>query len=228
MENTHVITKANPVPCARLKQLTFSYRDFAGKLHEDGQIVVLDVAAEQVQAIFKDLLAAGFPIEQARPLEAYQADDEASMATNNTSAFNGRAMTGGSNWSKHAYGAAIDINPVQNPFISNSKGKQNVLPAAGSQYLLRAPVRPGMAEAVLDIFFRHGFMIWGGYWKQPVDYQHFEIGSRAYIAHLLALPLKTAQAELQAYGDTYVQCISQNTAESKAVRQKNCSQEARK
>lgn len=224
MQDSKVISAENPVKCERLMQVSFSYRDFEGHRHDDGKLVVLDVVAPHVQAIFNALLQRGFPLRKAIPLEAYQGDDEASMADNNTSAFNGRPMTGGSAWSKHAYGVAIDINPLQNPYIGKDAGKQIVVlpPAARGQYQSRTPVRPGMAEEVQDIFFSHGFMIWGGNWKQPIDYQHFEIGSRDLIARLLSLPLPEARREFSSYADTYASCMSDDAIANPAVRRKAC------
>lgn len=211
MQQHDTISSANPVPCTRLMQVTFSYVDFAGRRHDDGRVVVLDAIAPQVQAIFDALLARGFPIQQARPLEDYDGDDEAAMRANNTSAFNGRPITGGGGWSKHAYGVAIDINPRQNPYLSKPAGKAPILlpPDAGA-YRTRTPLRAGMAESVRDIFFRHGFLIWGGHWRQPIDYQHFEIGSRQLINELLALSPSAAQAAFRSYAMSYTNCLAAN------------------
>ncbi|WP_408168021.1 M15 family metallopeptidase [Herbaspirillum rhizosphaerae] len=224
MQQNKVLSTENPVKCERLMQVSFAYQDFEGRRHDDGRLVVLDVVAPQVQAIFNALLQRGFPLQKARSLEAYQGDDEASMSDNNTSAFNGRPMTGGSTWSKHAYGVAIDINPLQNPYISKDTDKQVVVlpPSARGQYQSRVPVRAGMAEEVRDIFFRHGFMIWGGNWKQPIDYQHFEIGSRDFIAHLLSLPLQQARREFSSYAATYATCMSDSAIANLAIRGKAC------
>ncbi len=206
MQQRDVLSAANPVPCQRLAQVTFRYHDFNGKLRDDGLIVVLDAVAPQVQDIFDALAAQGFPLRQARPMEAFGGDDIASMTANNTSAFNGRPITGGNAWSKHAYGVAIDINPLQNPYISSQHGKQEILPA-GSTASRRAPQRSGMAEAVRNIFFRHGFLIWGGDWKQPIDYQHFEIGSRKFIAQLLNMTPAAAKAAFASYANQYRTCM---------------------
>ena len=224
MQQNKVLSTENPVKCERLAQVSFRYRDFEGHLHNDGNVVVLDVVAPQVQGIFDALLQRRFPLHKARPLDAYLGDDEASMQDNNSSAFNGRPMTGGGAWSKHAYGVAIDLNPLQNPYIGKDANQQIVVlpPAAREQYLARTPLRPGMAEDVQDIFFRHGFMIWGGNWKQPIDYQHFEIGSRDFIAHLLSLPLQEARREFASYANTYVACLSGNAIADLSTRRKAC------
>lgn len=164
------------VDCQRLALLQFDYFGFDGRLHDDGELVVLDAAADHVANIFDALLKMHFPIQQAKLLNHYDGDDDASMADNNTSAFNDRMVSGGTSISVHAYGLAIDLNPIQNPFLQRQHGTLEVSPKAGEGYLNRANVRPGMAEAVVDLFAENGFSIWGGDWKNPIDYQHFQVG----------------------------------------------------
>ncbi|PHM39855.1 D-alanyl-D-alanine carboxypeptidase [Xenorhabdus mauleonii] len=209
-----VITKSNPVPCDRLNIVNFNYIDFSGNKNT-GKVIVLDVVALQAENIFNELLLAKFPIHKALAIEHYNGDDQASMRDNNTSAFNGRKITGASSWSKHAYGAAIDINPLQNPFLGfNSNGVPYVLPEnSAEQYLNRIAKRPGkmarkgMSEEVIDIFLSNGFMRWGGYWDTPIDYQHFEVGSLEFIESLLKKPLSIARMEFKEYGDNYRLCM---------------------
>ncbi|MFJ3058544.1 M15 family metallopeptidase [Herbaspirillum sp. NPDC087042] len=206
MSTRKVITATNPVPCARLSMVSFDYSDFDGMTRR-GSVVVLDAVAPEVESLFGELLLRSFPLAGAQPLEAFEGDDQKSMAANNSSAFNGRPMTGGGGWSKHAYGAAIDINPLHNPYVTHAgTAQQEVLPAAGADYLARTPVKPGMAEDVVGVFYDHGFLIWGGNWKEPIDYQHFEIGSRGFITRLAALPRAQARAEFARYVARYRQC----------------------
>lgn len=206
MKSSKVITAGNPVPCQRLATVSFDYNDSEGAVRR-GAVVVLDAIAPEVEALFGELLLRSFPLAGAQPMEAFEGDDQRSMAANNTSAFNGRPMTGGGGWSKHAYGAAIDINPLQNPYVSQAGSPtQEVLPPAGSAYLERSPVKSGMAEEVISVFHDHGFLVWGGHWKQPIDYQHFEIGSRAFIQRLASLPRPQARAEFGRYVTAYRQC----------------------
>ncbi len=206
MQSGKVITSANPVPCSRLATVSFDYTDFDGATRQ-GSVVVLDALAPQVEALFGELLLRSFPLAGAQGLEAYDGDDQRSMAANNSSAFNGRPMTGGGGWSKHAYGAAIDINPLQNPYVSKAGSpEEEVLPPQGAAYLQRAPLQPGMAEDVVSVFYEHGFLVWGGQWKQPIDYQHFEIGSRSFIQKLASLPKAQARAEFERYVTRYRQC----------------------
>ena len=209
MKQRQVISAGNPVPCARLSRVSFDYQDFDGNVRQ-GAVVVLDAVAPQVASLFGELLLRSVPLAGAQPMEAFEGDDEKSMAANNTSAFNGRPMTGGGGWSKHAYGVAIDINPLQNPYVSHvsraGSDQQQVLPAAGVQFLQRQPVKTGMAEDVVGVFYDHGFLIWGGNWKQPIDYQHFEIGSRAFVNRLVELSPAQARAEFERYVARYRRC----------------------
>ena len=207
MKARHVITPANPVPCSRLSTVSFDYTDFDGATR-NGSVVVLDAVAPQVESLFGELLLRSVPLAGAIPLEHFDGDDEKSMAANNTSAFNGRPMTGGNAWSKHAYGAAIDINPLQNPYVAKpGRAQQQVLPPqSAANYLQRTPARPGQAEELVGVFYDHGFLVWGGNWKEPIDYQHFEIGSRAFIRKLVSLPRAQARAEFDRYVARYRRC----------------------
>ncbi|MDQ9169279.1 M15 family metallopeptidase [Oxalobacteraceae bacterium R-40] len=199
MKTRSVLKADSPVPCRRLRVVYFSYLGFDGKAHHDGEIVVLDAAADDVSSIFEELFRRRFPIGGARAMEHYDGDDTASMRDNNTSGFNHRALTGGGSLSVHAYGLAIDINPVQNPYIAFAgEGQAKVSPEAGSRYANRARLRPGkperqgMAEDIVHVFAHHGFVIWGGDWDNPIDYQHFQI-SRKLAEQLAALPADKAR-----------------------------------
>jgi hypothetical protein len=202
MKAHHVMSDHAPVGCDRLSLVTFRYLDFAGVSHDDGRVIVMDALAARVERIFASLYAHRFPIAKANLLNAYDGDDEASMADNNTSAFNDRPVTGGSRTSLHAYGAAIDLNPVQNPFIRRAGTGLSVAPPAGLDYINRAqqrpgkPERPGLAEAIVDVFAQNGFAVWGGYWDEPLDYQHFDIG-RPLAETLAALPPDEARQRFE-------------------------------
>jgi hypothetical protein len=162
-----------PVPLERLRILTLAYKDFDNIPHTDGQMIVLDAVAPYVLTIFQELYRRDFPIASLRRIEAYGGDDERSMADNNSSAFNFREITGGGALpSIHSYGLAIDINPVQNPYIAPDP--LTLLPPEGRAYINRRNLRAGMVEPVVDVFCRHGFTVWGGNWNDPVDWQHFQ------------------------------------------------------
>jgi hypothetical protein len=94
------------------------------------------------------------------------------MAVDNTSAFNCRPAVaeGPPHWSNHAYGLAVDVNPVENPYLLGGR----VLPPAGADFVDRSVYRPGMAIAggVLTSAFAEVGWGWGGTWANP-DYQHF-------------------------------------------------------
>jgi hypothetical protein len=219
----NVISEHNPLPCLRLARVRFSYVDFDGRQKQDGEMIVMDAVAPYVQRLMAQLLAARFPLHGAHPLTYYRGDDLASMADNNSSAFNGRAITGGSSWSKHAYGVAIDINPLQNPYLSrDADGRLSVLPpAAAALYTDRGVLRAGMAETVRTLFAENGFMIWGGSWQQPIDYQHFEIGERAFIEKLARSTPERAASMFERYVRTYRDCAALRTP---AVREAQCAQ----
>ncbi|HZK59244.1 MAG TPA: M15 family metallopeptidase, partial [Cryobacterium sp.] len=105
-----------PVPLEDLRLVTVDVIDFDGAV-QTGELVVHADSAEAMVSVFSVLFAERFPIRQMRLVDEFGADDSASMAADNTSAFNCRAITGGTAWSEHAYGRAIDINPVENPYV---------------------------------------------------------------------------------------------------------------
>jgi len=189
----HVLQPGAPVDCTQLQVVRFSYVDFDKVRHDDGEIMVMAAVAAQVKALFDELLKRGFPLAQARLMEHYQGNDDASMADNNTSAFNDRPITGGKAISLHAYGLAIDINPLQNPYVRrDAQGRLIYSPPAGQAFGVRAAERAGSSEQVVELFAQHGFLIWGGDWKKPIDYQHFQV-SRGMAERLAKLPLLQAR-----------------------------------
>lgn len=207
----HVLSPNAPLGCERLRLLKFTYVGFDHQLHEDGEIVVMDAVAEHVLRIFVELREKRFPIAKAKLMNVYDGNDNASMADNNTSAFNYRRVTGGSLISLHAYGLAIDVNPVQNPYLKGSGPTVRVSPEAGVDYINRLNNRPGkahregMAEDVIDIFANNGFLIWGGYWDNPIDYQHFEVG-RALADKLVHSPPALAHELFTRHVQRYREC----------------------
>lgn len=205
MKNHKTLTNHGPVGCDRLASVKFSYFGFDGRVHTDGEIVVLDAVAARVARIFEKLLDLRFPLKQARPINRYEGDDDASMADDNTSSFNDRPVAGGISLSMHAYGLAIDLNPVQNPFLEGAGARRRISPSGGEKYLVRADIRPGMAETVIDVFADNGFLIWGGDWHDPVDYQHFQLG-RGMAEQLARLPGAAARQVFEKRTEQYRQC----------------------
>ena len=160
-----------PVGPDQLRLLHLSYWGFDGQPHI-GAMVVNSAVTSDVVAIFGRLFAQHFPIHRMEPVDAYQGSDPASMAADNTSGFNCRyaVAAGPPSWSAHAYGEAIDVNTVENPYLEGG----TVMPPAGAAYLDRSVYRPGMAVPggqLVEAFASVGWQ-WGGRWTAP-DYQHF-------------------------------------------------------
>ncbi|WP_448072119.1 M15 family metallopeptidase [Georgenia yuyongxinii] len=159
---------------ADLRAITLSR--WAGDGPATGTMVVAAAVADDVVGVMRDLYEARFPIARLEPVQAFGGDDDASMAANNTSAFNCRAITGGGAWSEHSYGRAIDVNPLVNPYVRGAA----VLPAAGAAYADRSLQAPGMihdGDAVVRAFAARGW-VWGGTWASSKDYQHFSTTGR--------------------------------------------------
>ena len=161
-----------PVGPSSLRHVSVPFVGFDGRPHRGG-LVVHHSAAQDVVSAFRALYRARFPIRRMRPIQAYGGDDFASIEADNTSAFNCRPATGSSRWSEHAYGRAIDINPLENPYVSGGRTSHK----GSVPYLDRSTVRPGMAVegGVLVRAFDAVGWGWGGRWSSPVDYQHFSV-----------------------------------------------------
>ena len=165
-----------PVGLDDLRLITLTYRGFDGKAHT-GRLVANKGATGALVAVFRRLYAANFPIRRMEPVDRYGGDDFRSIEADNTSAFNCRAATGSSHWSNHAYGLAIDVNPIENPYVSGGRSSH----PASAPYLDRSRHDPGMAYAggVLVEAFRAVGWGWGGSWSGSVhDYQHFSHNGR--------------------------------------------------
>ncbi|MCC6809882.1 MAG: M15 family metallopeptidase [Deltaproteobacteria bacterium] len=161
-----------PVPFEDLALVNVKHWGFDNKVH-DGQLVVAAAVAPEIVEIFSELYAAKFPIESMRLIDEFGADDDRSMDANNTTAFNCRPMTGKSTgFSKHSYGRAIDINPKTNPYVA----KTLVSPKSGEAYVDRTKTYVGgiVENGVCERAFVKRGWAWGGAWKSPKDYQHFE------------------------------------------------------
>jgi hypothetical protein len=161
-----------PVPPDDLRQLKLSYWNFDRK-QTNGTLIVHKDVAQEVTDIFRDLFHHGFLIEKMTPVEDYKGDDNASMAANNTSAFNCRDVTGQpGKFSNHSWGRAIDINPLTNPYVKGD----SVLPPAGRKYLDRTKAFPGsiLKDGFVVREFEASGWTWGGRWTDRQDYQHFE------------------------------------------------------
>jgi hypothetical protein len=171
-ELRHSYREGCPVGPAQLRTVHLSYWDFAGR-PQTGAIVIARGHAESILTVFRRLWEARFPIRRLRPVAAYRGSDDASMDADNTSGFNCRFVGGTTRWSQHAYGQAIDVNPVENPYVRGG----TVSPAAGRAYLDRSRYRPGMAvrDGVLVRAFASVGWKWGASFG---DYQHFSTTGR--------------------------------------------------
>ncbi len=159
-----------PVSMEELVLFEPAYWDFNGEA-QSGHLVIAEKHAEDLATVFEKLFQARFPIRSIRPASEFGGDDDASMAADNTSAFNCRTVTGGTKYSEHSYGHAIDINPVENPYVRG----ETILPPEGEEFLIRDPNQPGLivdGDVVTQAFDAIGWG-WGGRWGSLKDYQHF-------------------------------------------------------
>jgi len=165
-----------PVALRDLRVIRATHYDFGGRIRTGRLIVHRDVASDVV-AVLRRLYTARFPIRQMVPVDAYGGSDFRSIEADNTSAFNCRPVEGTSRWSEHAYGRAIDLNPIENPYVSSDGTSSH---RASGPYLQRARYRPGMAVeggVVVRAFGAVGWS-WGGRWSGVKDYQHFSASGR--------------------------------------------------
>jgi D-alanyl-D-alanine carboxypeptidase-like protein len=164
-----------PVPPESLRMVTVTFIGFDGIPHT-GQVVVNADVTDAVVEVFHRLYDARFPIRMMKPIFTQAEFDDFETPDDNSTGFSCRdAVTdsGTSSWSEHAYGHAIDIDPIENPYVESSR----IIPAAGAAFLDRSDVRPGMAvegSAIVDAFRAVGWG-WGATFR---DYQHFSTNGR--------------------------------------------------
>ena len=127
-----------PVPLRDLRVLTMSHWRCDGRTRTGRLIVHADLARD-VLGVFRKLYAARFPIRRMVPVDAYGGSDFRSIEADNTSAFNCRYVDGTTRWSEHAYGRAIDVNPIENPYVSGGRTSHR----ASRPYVDRTRRRPG-------------------------------------------------------------------------------------
>lgn len=169
-QENSIITKEN------LRYLRMLYYGFDEETHI-GEMIVNEKIAEDVLAIFEELYLQDYPIEKMVLVDEYDADDEKSMAANNTSGFNLRYIANTTTYSQHAYGMAVDVNPKYNPYITYaSDGSWIIAPKNGEKYAGRDNSfahKIDQNDLCYQLFTQHGFS-WGGSWSSSKDYQHFE------------------------------------------------------
>lgn len=163
------------VPYEELRYVRVLYYGFDKETHI-GELIVNKAIASDIIDIFAELYDKQYPIEQMVLVDEYDADDNTSMAADNTSSFNYRAVPGSTHLSKHALGLAIDINPLYNPYIQYNKDETVILPVEGTKYAdrtLDCPYYINEDDLCYQAFTKRGFT-WGGFWKTEPDYQHFQ------------------------------------------------------
>lgn len=168
--------KGCPVSFEDLRYLRVKHIDFSG-VEMVGEIIVHKEVSVEVTEIFKALYHKGYPIHKMKLVSDYKGNDWKSIESDNTSAFNCRSATGSKKWSKHSYGKAIDINPLENPYISR---KGYISHKASATYRKREHKNSTYADKAIllnndkavEIFKKYGWK-WGGDWSGVKDYQHF-------------------------------------------------------
>ena len=166
------------IPREDLRYLKVQYIDFNGATQQ-GELVCNKAIAQDLLEIFQALYEAAYPIQSIRLIDDYNADDDVSVAANNTSCFCYRVVDGTTKLSNHAKGLAIDINPLYNPYVKfNADGSPYTKLPVCEPYIDRSdavvnPYRIDTDDLCYQLFIQHGFR-WGGAWKNSRDYQHFE------------------------------------------------------
>ncbi len=162
---------------SQLRYLRVLHRNAEGQTLT-GEMVCNKIIADRLITIFRQLYDASYPIERMVLIDNYDADDERSMADNNSSCFCFRTVAGTQHLSKHARGLAVDINTLYNPYVRFKRnGATTVSPVAGRRWAnreLNSPYKIEKDDMCYRLFLENGF-IWGGNWRTMKDYQHFEL-----------------------------------------------------
>ena len=167
-----------PVSLSDLRIVNIKHLGFDDNIYYADIIVHKDVAFE-VSSIFEELFEINYPIKQITPIEKYNGDDFESIEANNTSAFNCRLAERSHKYSKHSYGKAIDINPIENPYIykdgtsSHKASKEFIKRDEKVNNTVQNKAMLLSSSKAVQIFKKYGWK-WGGDWKNTKDYQHFQ------------------------------------------------------
>ena len=164
-----------PVPLSGLRLLTVSYWDF-GRDIQTGELVVNRSAAAPLAKVFRQLYRLQFPIRHMRFVDVYgpkrtqPADRDISGSFECRRAVPSPCGTGTGNWSQHAFGLAVDLNPIENPYTGCGRTRE----PSSLPYLNRSKVRRGMVTPAVVRAFRSIGWGWGGSWPGSTkDYMHF-------------------------------------------------------
>nr|WP_296484916.1 M15 family metallopeptidase [uncultured Acetatifactor sp.] len=158
-----------------LRYVHILHYDFEGNPTE-GELICNEFIAQDLTEIFQELYRNEYQLEKVLLIDEYDGDDTASMEDNNSSCFNYRPVEGSTHLSKHAFGLAVDINPLYNPYITYKDGSENILPVSAADYADRSvnfPYKIDEDDLCYKLFIQHGFT-WGGNWNNVKDYQHFQ------------------------------------------------------
>jgi poly-gamma-glutamate synthesis protein (capsule biosynthesis protein) len=167
-----------PVPLSDLRYVTLTYYDF-DDVERQGEMILHYIVAKDVVDIFAKLHKMRYPIRRMRLVSDYRANDYRSIEADNTSAFNCRLATGSKKWSNHSYGKAIDLNPIENPYISR---RGHISHKKSLKFRVRDRGRSTLPSdravikkdsIVVKLFEEKGWR-WGGNWRGIKDYQHFD------------------------------------------------------
>lgn len=162
-----------PTDLKDLRLLSIAHWGFDRRV-KTGELIVAARQAREILGVMRRLFRHGYPFRRIELVDRYGADDARSMKANNTSGFNCRFVAGTTAWSQHAFGLAIDVNPVQNPYVRESG---EVSPAKGARFVDRSRKHPAMirqGDEVTRAFAAIGWE-WGGLWSGSKDYQHFSL-----------------------------------------------------
>ncbi len=172
-----------PVPLEDLRVLHFNYWGFDGVVQRGPLVTNADVA-EDLLWVFRQLFDARFPIKRvglSREFVPERFQPTISSKRSVTASFNCRPVITplgpGDDFSQHAYGLAIDVNPVQNPFVTADGFVRNT---EARPYVDRSKDLTGMIHAgdvVVRSFAAIGWE-WGGFWSGGKDYMHFSLLGR--------------------------------------------------
>ena len=160
-------TIAPPDLINNLMIINVEYFSFDNKLHR-GQLVINKIIEKDIVELFELIKQNKFPVKSVIPIVKYDWSDCISMLENNTSCFNYRTVSGTNKLSNHAFGIAIDINPMQNPY----KFKNFVSPKGATYNIKKAGTISEKSE--ITKFLLHRNWNWGGYYKSIKDWQHFD------------------------------------------------------
>jgi hypothetical protein len=167
-----------PVPLSGLRLVTLSYWGWDAKPHT-GQLVMNASSVAPLTTVFRKLYAMRFPIHHMQLSDAYGPVSVWPKDLDVTYVFscrqaaaspcNGNKATTG-HWSMHAYGEAIDINPVENPYVGCGQTRDKT----AVSFMKRTPLRRGMVTSAVYAAFRSVGWGWGGAWYGDTkDYMHF-------------------------------------------------------